>query len=283
MANIINDKVKQNKSYIIGITVIALAISSATVANLTNAGGSPNYEREAAKPHLMAATGLDGRSGDTAYQDTERKKATRITMELQVRDVKQSEQEIRQQVTDSNGYVSSSYINTKSTNTGDINVRIPTNRTSQFISSIEEIGKIQSKRENAEDVTDQYNEIETELESKKQELERLRSLMNQTDNVSDLIQIQERIGELNSRINYLEQRKTRLDSRIEYTEIDIELEQPTPLNTGFEPRQSLSQSYKGFFNTVSFIIISIGYLIPIVIIGIIAYSGLKLAKRLRKN
>lgn len=54
---------------------------------------------------------------------------------------------------------------------------------------LEGYGEVKSKSRDVEDLTDRYDIVQTELDSKKQEKKRLEGLINSTDSVSELIEI----------------------------------------------------------------------------------------------
>jgi hypothetical protein len=98
-----------------------------------------------------------------------------------------------------------------------------------------------------------------------------------------LVDIQERIATVRSRIDFLEQIKTRLDNQVEYTEFSVTISQPTPFNTGFEPRETLADAYKGFFKSINLLIVGLAYTTPLAIILAILYGVRKLYFRYRNS
>jgi hypothetical protein len=146
---------------------------------------------------------------------------------------------------------------------------------------LEGYGEVKSKSRDVEDLTDRYDIVQTELDSKKQEKKRLEGLINSTDSVSEPIEIQERYGGFNSRIDYLEQKKARLDDRVEYTEINIRLSEPTPFNAGFEPRKTMTDAYKAFFNSINLILVGLGYLMPLGLLSGLLYGSVGILRSFR--
>lgn len=172
------------------------------------------------------------------------------------------------------GRVESESFDRRNGESGHLDVLVPKSNASSFVSEMESGYDLESINRNKRDVSDRYTETTLELKNKKQELNRLEELINQTDEVSSLIDIQERMSELRSRIQYLEQRQADIEEDVEYVDISISFETPGTLNTGFELRESLADAYRGIFNSLNLLIVGTGYLLPFALVAAVLY-GLK--------
>lgn len=253
-------------------TVLALGLGI-----LTTSSQSLTSQPEMALDKQAAYDSSLGASGDFAGSQ-ERKRATTMDIELEVRDVSEAQKAVKDLISGSKGYITSTDFNSRQADSGSMTVKIPDSNASSFVTALEGLGRIESKSKDVQDLTDQYDETQAELESKKRELQRLQQLMNRTDKVSELIKVQERISQVRSRIDYLEQRMQRLENRVSYTEIRIDFSEPTPFNTDFNPRETVNNAYQGFFNSIGLIVVGAGYLLPLVLLAAFVY-GLVKAKR----
>lgn len=265
--------------------VLLLAFSIGGIVQLTGNSAADAYEPR--KQSLAGAggapTSLDY-AGDSAERgssgSTGRKVITRYSIDLEVPDVEEAMAETEKITERYAGFVDSSSFDRETGVHGSLTVRIPENNVTEFLDQLDEEWKVESSRKNSEDVTDRYTELQLELRNKRQELQRLEELMNRTNDTSDLIKIQERMSELRSRIQYLDNQLTDLDRRVEYTEVSISYEEPQPFSTEFEIRESFRDAYRGLFQSINLMIVGLGYLLPFLAIGAIIYKGRKVVRQL---
>lgn len=213
----------------------------------------------------------DGRASSGSDQDTGssgsgRKVITTVRTTLKVSDVESAMSSVESTVGSMDGFVESSSVSRDSSNRGTMSVSVPAKDLSEFESSLEEGWKVESRDVDRRDVTDSYSEIETELESLRTEHRRLRELINQTDDVENLISLQERMSDVRSRINYNQQRLDRMDQDIEYSTVHISFEGPQTFESRFDFRDTLSDAYSAVFKSLKIIIIGTAYLIPLAVL-----------------
>ncbi len=167
--------------------------------------------------------------------------------------------------------------------------RIPVDKYDDFMLSTEEVGAVTSKSETAEDVTSNYVDVQARIESLKTKLKKLQELEAQADNMTDLLDIEDRINDTQYQLeSYTAQLKT-LDSQIEYCTVTINIsEVVTYTNSQKESlasrvAEAFRGSLEGFIGFLQNALITLIYLLPyIVILLIIALVVTVLLKR-RKN
>lgn len=277
---------RMNTKYVgIGF-ILLLAFSIGGVVQFTS-NSSASYE-----PHRQSLGASGGvptsleYSGDSAEADKggsgsiERKVITRYSIDLEVPDVEDAMEQTEDVTRSYAGFVDSSSFDRETGVRGTLTVRVPENNVTEFLDDLNDKWKVESSRKSSQDVTDRYTELQLELKNRRQELQQLERLMNQTNRTEDLIKIQERMSELRSRIQYLENQLTDLDRRVEYTEVTISYEEPQPFSTEFEIRESFREAYRGLFNSINLMIVGLGYLLPFLAIGAIIYKGRNLVRQL---
>jgi len=211
----------------------------------------------------------EAQRGSTTSGSSEQKIVTTVTTTLKVQDVVRAQEDIRQRVDQYNGFIESSSIDQRNKVSGSMAVAVPDGNLSEFTEGLENSYRVESQSSDRTDVTDQYNELEAELESKKQEMEQLERLMNRSENVSDLVDIQERMSELRSRINFLQKQLEDLDERVTYSRVYITFEGPELLKASFDLKETFFQAYRAIFESIKLMIVGTAYLIPFaVVIGL---------------
>lgn len=103
----------------------------------------------------------------------------------------------------------------------DITLRIPAEKASEFVSGVKELGELNSLRDYTDDVTDEYYDVDTRLSVLNEQLERLRAIMVETSELSDIIALEDRISEVMLEIESLTGTLKRYDALIDYTTVYI--------------------------------------------------------------
>lgn len=106
---------------------------------------------------------------------------------------------------------------------GSMTVRIPKNEADDFLAELknQDVAKISNYSDDLEDVTMQYTDIDSRLQSAKAAKERYMALLGTAENVSDVLAIQERIDEIIANEESFQRQLSAMDSKIEYTTVQI--------------------------------------------------------------
>ena len=135
---------------------------------------------------------------------------------------------IKVKVSELGGYVlSSNLYGSKPEAYGDagrnieLTIRIPAEKAGEFVSGVEMLGQINYVRDYTDDITDEYYDTDTRLAVLQEQLERLRAIMVETDNLADVIALEDRISEVMLQIETLTGTLKRYDALIDYTTINL--------------------------------------------------------------
>lgn len=106
---------------------------------------------------------------------------------------------------------------------GSMTARIPKSEADDFLTELknQDVAKISNYSDDLEDVTLQYTDIDSRLQSAKAAKERYMALLGTAVNVSDVLAIQERIDEIIANEESFQRQLSAMDSKIEYTTIQI--------------------------------------------------------------
>lgn len=188
-------------------------------------------------------------------------------------------------------YASERLINSDWETSYHLNIRIPGERFERFISDIETgDGEILIKEINARDVTDQFIDLETRLENKRNYLKRYNDLLLKANSIKEILEIEEKIRALEEEIESATGRLKYLSDQVGYSTLDLTIS--TQKNFKYSPenrdkfterlKQSLS---KGWFGLVDFFLFLI-HIWPIWIIGVLifyAWRKYKMRNRRKNN
>ena len=156
-----------------------------------------------------------------------RKFIIRMDITAEAQELEPALQTVTDRLTALGGYVEDQYIYNGSLYSGrryrnaDLTLRVPADKLSELIATVEETGNVVSSSRSTEDVTLQYVDTESRITALKTEQTRLLELMEQAETMSDLLEIESRLTEVRGELErYASQLKV-LDNQIDLSLIHI--------------------------------------------------------------
>ncbi len=186
-----------------------------------------------------------------AVETADRKIIKDGNMSVRVTDLKGAKAGIDSLLKRFKGYYAGDNYYTLSDRTGfSLNIRIPSSDFDRFIAAIEAGGgEITDKRINTRDVTDQYVDIETRLVNKREYLARYRELVRRAATVKDILEVEERIRNLEEEIESAEGRLRLLKNQISYSTLSLDLYRNTEYKFTPGRRGGFAEKMKGSLST----------------------------------
>ncbi|WP_208586012.1 DUF4349 domain-containing protein [Gracilibacillus suaedae] len=180
---------------------------------------------------------------------------------------------------------------------GRMTIRIPAGQFQDFIAIVENGDlKILNKSVSGEDVTEQYVDLTSRLESKEVVEKRLLAFMEEAEKTEDLLKIsndladvQEDIEQLTGKINYLENQSDYATIDIELTErrVDMPSVQDESLSTWEKTQDQFLKSIQAILSIASglfvFLVGNAPIIILFLIIGLVVYFVIKNTIQKREN
>ncbi len=105
--------------------------------------------------------------------------------------------------------------------TASLTLRIPAERLDDFLTGAEDVGRVSSMTEERQDVSENYYDLETRLQTQQAKMERLQALMAQAETVSELIELENAIAETQYNLDSYNGSLQNYDSRIEYSAVRV--------------------------------------------------------------
>jgi Domain of unknown function (DUF4349) len=204
--------------------IIILAIVSAITFFLSR----PSY-RLAKAPMSVAGYSEQSLSKNVALQapstpSPERKIITSGQVALTVKVYDPFYKALEQQLQQIGGYVSNleATRDSGSVRWATITIRIPPARTNLMLSWLREHGMIQSENIKAEDVSEEYYDIQARLQNAKRLEARLLDMVQKnTGKLADLVLLEEKIGEVRENIEQMEGRIRNMDRLISLATLSL--------------------------------------------------------------
>lgn len=130
------------------------------------------------------------------------------------------------------GYVENLYqygdVESGDTRTASLSVRVPSESLDAFLAGMEGVGRVVDRSESVTDMTVQYTDNQTRLETLYAKRERLNQLMAQAQEVSDLIELETAIADTQYEIERYETSQRDIDRRVDMSAVNVTLLEESP-------------------------------------------------------
>jgi hypothetical protein len=195
-------------------------------------------------------------------------------------DLIKTESLISKAVSELKGYVSNDNLyNSDDRTTHRLVIRIPAENFDILLDRISENAqKIDSKTVDAQDVTEEYIDVESRMRTKKEIESRYKELLSQAKDVEDILSIEKEIGTLRTDIESVEGRMQYLQNQVAFSSLTVEFYQKTSSAFHFSSKagQAIVMGWKWLLAFVIFLV----HLWPFIIIGgIIIFTVKRIGKR----
>ncbi len=158
---------------------------------------------------------------------------------------------------------------------GTVTIRIPAREFESAITEIKTLGTLKSESLNAEDVTEEYVDLQARRTALANQLAQYTRILEKAENVSEILEVQVQIERVQVEIDRIDGRLKYLDNRVEYATISVTLTEPEPVGgrEGFSFISVINEGIAGFLAVTAGLVIILISIIPLVIIGALAYLG----------
>jgi len=208
-------------------------------------------------------------------------------MTLVVDNLEQTRNEVVSLIEKHKGYVSNEqYSNWEHTSSYNLTVRIPCDKFDGFVAEVEAgKGKIESKSMYINDVTAEYIDLETRLNTKRSYLERYKQLLKSAKSVQEIVSIEDKIRMLEEEIDSTVGRLKYLTNQVEYSTLHLQIRHD---DANYDPRHPehgqsvwhrlLKSIVSGFRGFVDFLFVMVK-LWPLLIAGLVIFLIIRRRKK----
>lgn len=153
-----------------------------------------------------------------------------LSYALRTSEYEKDRQFLDQLVQELGGYVSNSYEYARSYYEEELRhltlqLRIPSSRLGEFQSRFEADRTLNSKHLSQTDVTLTYVDVESRIKNLEARIARFREMIQEADTMSDIIEIERALSDATYELEGYQSQKKDLDSRIDFSQIDIEMDE----------------------------------------------------------
>lgn len=189
-----------------------------------------------------------------------------------------------------NGFVVSS--STSSVDEGsaraELTLRVPAERFDDARAALAQVGEVRSLQVDGDDVTAQLVDLDARLRALRAEEDALNGLLGQAGNVGEVLAVREQVSATRLEIEQLAAQQASLEDRATFSTLRVTLSPPggTAFSSEPEPEPGLARSFEralaGAVAVVGGMVVVLGYVAPFLVLGLLVWSGLWLA-RLRRR
>lgn len=230
--------------------------------SLSNAGYSQSVEMMATDQMALGRGGGTSSyypSPNVAPQPdvTDRKVITNSSMSLQVKDVRDVMEKIKQKTRDLGGYMVETTVNTPEFGeNGSIVVRIPSDTLDSTLEYFRSLSvKVVSENISGNDITDQYVDLQARIDRLEATKAKFEQILDQATTVDEILKVQQQILNMQDQIDSYKGRMEYLDGASSTTLIRVylstdELSLPYAPSQGWRPGVVFKQAVRSLLSTL---------------------------------
>lgn len=245
-----------------------------------------SYET-AAEPSVQAVNTTASKAAVTSVSN--RKITKNAEIYVQTKNMTEFIDSLNKKTNELGGYNEVLNISSYSSGSADLTVRIPAEKLDEFVETINEIGTIQSKIVSVKDITDSYQDTESEIKALETEIKALLGILEKCETVADSIEVQSRLSEVRGRLDLLKSQKANYDSMISYSVVSITVQEEERIirnDDSFSSRvktkfEDSVYNITNFFKNIA--VGLIGGILYILIIAAVAAVVIVIIKKKRNN
>jgi len=221
----------------VGLAYDDSGVSFREVSNLTESARTPALSRN--------GTAQENQSETANLTDNERKLVKRASVRIRVDNLETADTLVVNLLNEYNAYSASTSVDEKS---NYYSLRVPSTKYDLFLAEMNNIGRLIYRSESTEDVTLQYYDLESRLESKRELLRTYQSYLRRAANIEEILSVEARIADLQQEIDNTGTRLRNLGNRVDYSTIELSLIGPVTLKPkqGMTLTEKIKQLFAGF-------------------------------------
>ncbi len=177
---------------------------------------APDEEEMKREREAVDRPDSEPRPNDTDLEKAEQKIIRNAELTLDVPEPEDAMDDVTRLAQDMNGYVSDASMQTYADRRPRIQmtIRMPEENFDAFNQAVRDLGTITFSRIWSSDVTEEYIDLEAQLENLKSEEVALRRILEEATTVEDMLNVRRELNEVRSRIDSIQGRLRYLDDRV---------------------------------------------------------------------
>jgi hypothetical protein len=229
-----------------------------------------------AMPDAAAPAGAkpEAKGKDAAAEPIPRKIIYTANVSLVVADFAKAEQELLQLVQDNGGYIarSDSRDYPGAPRSGTWTIRVPVDRLESFQDAVAQLGELQRRQLDSEDITDQYYDTAARLRTYQAEEQNLLRLLDKVTGKDEYLALRQELRQVRSEIESMQGRLQRWDKLVALATVVVNLQE----RTGFVPASAPgfgTTMGRTFYDSVT-ALVTFGKFVVLVVVALVPWLPL---------
>ncbi|MGM0378450.1 MAG: DUF4349 domain-containing protein [Bacillota bacterium] len=176
------------------------------------------------------------------------------TVNIDILDYNKMIEKLKSYLDSNNGYISNlnSYKNDDYMN-GSIDIKIDYNKFDKTYQFIKSLGKVNNSNINTQDITNQYRDLVSEVETLKITQNRLQKLLNKSDKIEDILRVENELTRIRTRLEKLQGQIKKWERLSDYSSISITFKEVESLNVKINPvdKNLISKIKQNFYKNIN--------------------------------
>jgi len=164
--------------------------------------------------------------------------------------------------------------------TGVISFMVPAAHFDAAIDALAKVGKVQNEHISGTDVSAQYVDLRARLANAEAQRNAMLALLAQAKTITDIISVQNQIGQITGQIEQLKGQIQYLDDNTSYSSVSVTLTEsgapaPSAPSDSWGFATALNEAAHNFVTTINYVVSAVGALGPLVIVAGLGYLVLR--------
>lgn len=180
------------------------------------------------------------------------------------------------------GFVESSSTAGVKHRSGDLLIRVPSDRFDEAMNDLRGLGQVESQTISGQDVTSQFVDLEARLRTWESQESALLRLMRRASSIDATLRIQQNLQDVQFRIEEIKGQLRLLQNQTDLATIHATIREPgvvvrPKIETVAESRPSLAEAWQkalnGFLGVLYATVVGLGYLVPVTVVALAIFLG----------
>ena len=162
----------------------------------------------------------------------------------------------------------------------NIVLRVPSDTFEAVMQEIETVGTLTQREVQSRDVTAEYTDLHAEKQALENQISRLTQILGKAETVEEILKVQSAIDSAQLNLDRVTGRLKLLESQIDEATITVSVREGEPIgiDSGFSISSIINTGIAAFLFMIGIIIVAVFALLPLVVIGGIAWYIVKRRK-----
>lgn len=255
-----------------------------------------DYEEAAYDTTVIAGAGDTAANGSVELEAADTRKLIRtVDISLKTEAFDADVEGIQQLLSQYGGYIESMHQNGEAGSyygrSASLTMRVPSEHLDAFLTGLDGFGRVTSRSETTEDMTEQYTDNEARIQTLRTKLERLNTLLSQAEDVSDMLEIESEIADTQYQLDRYESRQLNIDRKVDMSYVYVNVQETVVREDVDDEELTLGQRLSAAFkasieglgrfgrNLLVFLVMAAPVIVPVVLIVLV----IKLVRKNRKS